>query len=535
MSAERSDVTVSTSTVDWIQTRPLYIWLLILALSTLAILPFCLVRFPPINDYPFHLARIVILAQLDNSLISRFYTHGSYLLPNVALDAFAVPLAHVLGAEFSVRLFVALSLVLTLTGAVALHASAHKSLSVWPLLSFIWLYNGIFRFGFFNYLFGLGLAFFAAAAWIAMPKGIARLAFAFGASIVLLFCHLEAFAVFAIIAGGFELHTAISAWWLVRSWRPVRDLLLSALPFIATITLFFLISPTASVAGSAVHYAPGRATKLYEGLFSLSSGIIWLDGVSAATLVVLLGWLCLARCVAVSSALALASSLLLLAFFVVPGAILGALHADSRLGPALAMLVLASLNLRTDAPRRAVLAVATVALSLAVLRTVALATSWAQYDREITPIVHALDKIEPGATLFAITSQPYPRLLADTAERRAAWQPPLKHVASYAVLHAPVFVPMIWANPTQQRLSVTTPFQDVREFQGENPTLVMSDAAFRVFMASLDGHLKSGRWPNLGRVYLLLVGAKLYQPMLPPTAFHLVAQGTNYALLKWTN
>src|SRR5580704_2460817 len=148
--------------------------LITLVIALLTLVPIFVTRYLPINDYPFHLGRMIILAQLDNPVFARFYQQGSFLLPNVGMDAVVIPLSKILGPERATRVFVEITLITMLLGAVALHWAAHRRLSAWPLLTVAVLYNGIFRFGFFNYLFGLGLAFAAAALWLTMQKGLAR-------------------------------------------------------------------------------------------------------------------------------------------------------------------------------------------------------------------------------------------------------------------------------------------------------------------------------------------------------------------------
>jgi hypothetical protein len=179
--------------------------LAVLATAIIALIPVNATRFIPSNDYPFHLARMVILAQLDNPIFAQIYQRGSLLLPNQAMDGIVVPLSKLLGPEAATRIFVELTILVTLLGTVLLHWAAHKRLSVWPLVAVALLYNGIFRFGFFNYLFGLSVALCASALWMAMKPGVLRLAAAFVASIFLMYCHLEAFGIFAVIAGSIEL------------------------------------------------------------------------------------------------------------------------------------------------------------------------------------------------------------------------------------------------------------------------------------------------------------------------------------------
>jgi hypothetical protein len=504
-----------------------------LVVIVLAILPVYSTRFLPIHDYPFHLARIVILAGLNNSVLARFYEPGSFLLPNLGMDAVAVPLSWLLGPELATRVFVELTLAITLIGVTLLHWAAHRRLSIWPLLTIVILHNGIFRFGFFNYLFGLGLALAAAALWINMKPGVFRLGIALVASIILIYCHLEAFGVFAVIAGGIEIERAYTRYKLVGIWRTLLNLLYSASPFLLCAALFVLFSPTAKVIGQGFGYSPGLGTKPVGGLFSLSSGILWLDALSMACVIAVCVWLFINRYLVISRPLLFASIALSFCFFLVPSSVMGALYADVRLGPAVAILLIATLDLRFDAPKAARISVLALIMTLAVVRSVALTEIWGGYERSIKPIVEAMDRIEPGSTLFAATTQEYPRLIADSPERRAAWQPPLKHVASYAVLHAPIFVPMTWAEPTQQPLIVKPAYQAAYVFQGNNPKKVFNSASLLTLITSIQTNLKNGNWQNMGNVYLLVVDAKRLEPLRLPDSVVRIAEGDRFSLLQF--
>jgi len=499
-------------------------------LCLLAVVPIVLVRFPPINDYPFHLARIVILSHLNDPIFSRFYTHGSLLLPNIALDAFAIPLAHIVGAEAAVRVFLALIPLVMFTGAIALHRAAHKRYSFWPLLSFALLYNGILRFGFLNYLFGLGLAFIAAAIWLLMRPGIARLCVAFIASVVLLFCHLESFGLFALIAAGCELAVGGTQWRTQGAARAIRALAISSLPFVLGFLLFVLLSPTAKAPGP-ISYAPGFLTKPLGGLFSLSSGVFWLDALTFLTLVGLLVWLWRARALMLSKRLAVASVLVLAAWLVLPDTAIGALYVDSRLGPAIAFLVLIAFDVRAEA-KVAQLALLAASVLIALVRTVALSAAWLSDQNAITPIISAFERIEPGSALFAVTSDPYTKLIASTADERRAWNPPLEHVASYAVLHAPVFVPMVFAEPTQQPLVVKPAFAPLYRYQGSNPDILSGRPALSAYATRLVTASAREHWPKVNSIYILAVGKGLSGVRGELADFEVVAPEANFVLLR---
>jgi hypothetical protein len=504
--------------------------------AILALVPLLFVRFPPINDYPFHLARIVILARLDDPVFSRFYQQGSFLLPNLGMDAVAIPLSRLLGPELATRVFVQLTLIVMLAGTTALHWAAHRRFSPWPLIAVALLHNGIFRFGFFNYLFGLGIALMAAAAWMIMRPGIARLALALLASIILIWCHFESFGVFAVIVGSVELYKAAVRRNEIGSVRALAGLAYSASPFVLSLILFAIISPTAGVVGHGLSYPAGFLTKPVGGLFSLSSGILWLDMVSWGPFAAIACWLVVRKNLSVSRPLAFASGVMLLTFIALPESVMGALNVDVRIGPALALLVIASFDIRVGAPRLARDAVVVVVLLIGIVRSVVLTTTWVGYDRDIIrPIVDAIAKLGPGSTLFAATAQEYPRLIADSPERRAVWEPPLKHVASYAVLSSPVFVPMTWAEPTQQPLLVKPPYQPPYIFQGNNPKRVYDGAAFSQVIGTIHDNVSQGTWPGIGEVYLLVVGASRLEPFQLPPSVARVAKGANFVMLQFKN
>lgn len=500
-----------------------------------AILPVILVRFLPSNDYPFHMARIVILSQLDNPIFDRFYDLGSFLLPNLAMDAVALLLAQVIPPELAARAFVALTLLVMLIGPILLHRAAHGRFSPWPLLAIAFLHNGIFAFGFFNYLFGAGLAFIAAAIWMVLKPDALRLVVGFLCAIVLMYCHMEAFGIFAVIAGSLEIYGAMSRWRSARVWRILADLCCAAAPFILAIALFSFLSPTADVSGQGFGYSSWLGAKPWSFLFSLSSGILWLDVFTAVVLIGLGGWLVFTARLTISKPLAFAAIMLSAAFMILPGSLMGSHFVDSRLGPALAMLFLVTFDLRENSDHRAGRAVIFAACALTLVRTAAFISVWSGDEKEITPVIQALSAIEPGATLFAATAEPYPSLFTDTAERRAAWRPPLKHIASYAVLRGPVFVPMTFADPAKQPLIVSPDYAGIKAFQDDNPVKLPDRNALDTLLAQITGHLRAGDWPDIGAPYLLVAGSDRLHPLTLPPGVTRINGGDRFVLLRIAN
>ena len=435
--------------------NPYKLWILAFtAVSVAVVIPVAAVRFLPLNDYPFHLARIVILAELGDSGFDQFYQPGNWLLPNVAVDAFSLGLAGITGPETAIRIFIGLTLALQVAGVVALHHAAHGRLAIWPMASAAFVFHRMFAYGFINYLFGVGLALIAAAGWLRFRERAFVLPLAFVVSVVLIFCHAAAFGVFAVIVGATELEA---------TWRRIRgrgvdgsnlgavagDLILRAIPFVAVLTLFILVSPTsADIKNSFQNYPGYLPVKLFWGpLFSLVSSAVWLDVICALVMAMFIAWAAFTRCLHVSPALVWAIGILAIAVVVTPAMALDSNFADSRLVPVALLIGIAALDIRASPKSTAQptpplkLAVTAAVLGLVFVRCVTQTWIWTGWAPKIEAIVEGFSAVEPGSTVFSVIAGPYTRLTPN-AEQAAAGRPPLKHAASYAALHGPIFVPM---------------------------------------------------------------------------------------------
>ena len=132
------------------------------------------------------------------------------------------------GSSSSISTFV-----LIISGAMALHRALHGRWSVLPLIAFPLLYNRVFLIGVTNYQFGIGIALWGLATWVALREKALplRLFVSTLFVLVLFFCHLFAVGVYAVGLLAFELWrlTALERRdWQTRAPRFFRDR--SALP-----------------------------------------------------------------------------------------------------------------------------------------------------------------------------------------------------------------------------------------------------------------------------------------------------------------
>ena len=93
-----------------------------------------------------------------------------------------------------------------------------------------------------------------------------------------------------------------------------------------------------------------------------------------------------------------------------------------------------------------------------------------------------------------------------------------------------MFVPITWADPTQQPLAVKPAYRPVYVFQGNPKKTFTADA-----LASLVGDIQAHRagWPDLGNIYLLVVGLPPEKWPALPDFVSTAAHGNNFVLLKF--
>ena len=112
------------------------------------------------------------------------------------------------------------------------------------------LYNFVFLVGLMNYIFGVGVALWALAGWVAVRERAWPLRFALSTASVLLlfFCHLSALGIYGIGVLSFELLRL----WERRAepwpWR-IAEFVAGGLPFLAAAPLLYA-SPTMQLVSS---------------------------------------------------------------------------------------------------------------------------------------------------------------------------------------------------------------------------------------------------------------------------------------------
>jgi hypothetical protein len=89
--------------------------------------------------------------------------------------------------------------------------------------------------------------------------------------------------------------------------------------------------------------------------------------------------------------------------------------------------------------------------------------------------VRTFAALPSGSILFAASEAPIPVNVHGFFDRRFL-KPTLNHVAALATLQRPIFVPAVFANRSQQPMTVTSRYAAMYEFQDQVPLPVTSAA-----------------------------------------------------------
>jgi hypothetical protein len=148
-------------------TRPANVALLALIVVFL-LLPLWIVRYPPLLDYPDHLARAFILVHINDpaySFSKSYFTEwGAY--PYLGMDLSLIALQYLFPPLVAGRVLLSICVLLVpLSGWWFLRQAnpGHSALALWTLLL---SYDPFFLYGFVNFQLGLALCFFTLGLWL---------------------------------------------------------------------------------------------------------------------------------------------------------------------------------------------------------------------------------------------------------------------------------------------------------------------------------------------------------------------------------
>lgn len=434
---------------------------LYLIVATIACMPLFFVEIPPLLDYPNHLARAHILANLNgDAVLAASYEARWRPLPNLANDVFLLVLSQWTGIYVAGKIFLALSVLATLAGTAYLHRVLWREWHWWPVVAALFVHHGAFIAGFMNFTLGVGLSMAAAAAWLQLVRApmTVRLLCGLAMALGLFFVHLSALAFYGALIGGHFLIVAGAG----RPWRlghkaAFIEALIIGLQFVLPLALY-LSAPGDSAAAAGPWTAGSRVRGLVMPLLSygLESNLFWLTIVIA--LMVYFGR---RAGFAFATSMAPALALFLLGFLLLPSNFADTAFVAERF-PIIAVLVgIAALRPAPLNQRRLVVVV--TALGLIFLgRTAVLTQHWHGFDDYLAELRAGLERVTDGAVVeSAMSFEGYRTQYQSGRWDQPAWLytlggfPNLIHVPSLAVIEKRVFLPTMFTDPEKQPLAAT--------------------------------------------------------------------------------
>ena len=194
----------------------------LLAAAVLLLLPVWSVAFPPLLDYPNHLARAFVLLHLHDAhySFSQWYRADWGLYPYLGMDASLAVLGRIFPIEIAGRVFLSLCVLLLPASAWFFLRQAHPGedwSACWALLI---AWNVFFLEGFLNFDISLAFVLIALGLWLRWLRapGVLRWLAALPAFVCLYFAHLIGFALAGLIVTAYALLSRRSLRALLLSW-----------------------------------------------------------------------------------------------------------------------------------------------------------------------------------------------------------------------------------------------------------------------------------------------------------------------------
>lgn len=444
-------------------TRPF--WFAATALILISLVPFFVVDVPAVSDYPNHLARIFILAHLDDPILSKFYAPNWHVLPNLGLDILGVGLLKILPVHVGGRMLLAMSLVAPVLGVLVYARAAFGKWALWPLASVLTAFNGIFFLGFMNFLFSVGLAFAAAGAWLFLRRaGRNGICLVMGglSSALLFLCHIFGLALFALLIACQEVARGREPS-LGSNAARARGMALIAGALVPAV-LLYLLSPLAGhQSGIQGWDGKHKLWGLFIPFMTTSKPLTLMTGFAVLGLMIL-RW----RHALFAPGTRLALIILALVYVAAPVTFKGGTLIDIRLSLMMGLLLFAGVEPQLTASWKK-WGMAAVVILVA-LRSLATGLAWHDHRRDLADLRASLAQIPAGATVlsgYGANPETDPgapaRMLPDVARLDG-------HLGALMIIERKAFWPHLFADPSQQPLALRPPYDRIADPFGDPPS-----------------------------------------------------------------
>jgi hypothetical protein len=472
---------------------------------------------PPLSDYINHLATAHVVDAIANDPdLARFYRIEWQAIPNLMMDLVVPGLHRFMDIYLAGEIFMISIFVGSLSGTLAVARALNGRWSATPLLAAPFLYNGVLLVGVMNYLFGIGLALWGFAAWIALRERAWPWRFALSTLFVmaLFFCHLFALGLYGLALLAFELHRLF-----IRRDAPLAarlfDFFATGVPFLPAL-LLLITGPTWDAAGVPVYWEmAGKldglllAVGIYYplvtygliALMGLAAVLAWRRGILSFHPV---GW-----------ALMGVGAVIYLAL---PRVLFAAHLSDQRLPIALVFMLVACVRLDLRDRRVRLGFVALLAVVLA-LRLSEVQTVWNDLSRGPIEARQAVMSIDRGARVLVVHGdRSSTGLISDLG---------LVHIASLATIERSALVSTAFTVEGKHILQVRDEYRPFVDDKDSTPPSIL----YFLDAAAGSGPYYFSDWPrHFDYVFILFTQTGATNP--DPERLALVDEGRHFQLYR---
>ncbi len=489
------------------------------ALTLLISIPIWTHPLPPLSDYVNHLARMQVIATLStNPLLAQYYEINWQVIPNLTMDLFVPLLARVMNVYLAGQVFIVAMFALIIAGILALNRTLIGRWSTFPLFAIPLLYNYVFLVGLMNYIFGIGVALWALAGWIAVRERVWPVRFALSTASVfaLFFCHLSALGIYGIGVLAFE----ISRLWERRRepWPGrIAEFIAGGLPFIAVAPLLYA-SPTMHLIANVSWEQRGKI----DGLMFVISD--YSDIAAFLLLTVMVASAVWAIRHRVLSFHPLAWPLLAVSaavYLALPRLMFDTYMTDQRvpIGVAFMLFACGDLELRRRLVRRAFMIVLIVLIAA---RLIEIDYNWSQLSDSTSEFRSSVRRIAPGAKVFVAYAD---RSTFGDDVRDLG----LVHAACIATIERSALVTTLFTVDGKQVVHVRPEFRNYADLKdGVPPTMSQLIVAADHPLPWMPAFWLN--WTNFDYLYLLFTEDEAPNP--DPARLKLIADGDRFQLYR---
>jgi hypothetical protein len=368
-----------------------------------------------------------------------------------------------------------------------------------------------------NYIFGVGVALWALAGWIAVRERVwpLRMALSSACVAVLFFCHLSALGIYGIGVLSFEL---LRLWERRNEPWPARlaDFIGSGLPFLAAAPLLYA-SPTMKLMSGIYWDQRGKIDGLMYAIADYSDITAF---ALVTVMVVSLVWAIRHRVLRFHPLVLVLITVGMVIYLILPRVMFDTYMTDQRvpIGVAFMLFACGDLELRRRLVRRGFMI---VLILLIAGRLIEIDYNWSQLSDSTSQFRSSVKRIKPGSKVFVAYAD---RSLGEDVRDLG-----LVHAACIATIERSALVTTLFTVPGKQVLHMRPDYKDFADTQdGTPPSIAQLVVAAEHPLPNTPAFWLN--WTKFDYLYVLFTEDEAPNPY--PSHLKLVADGDRFQLYK---